>query len=125
MIARGGIKINAKVIARIKEAQKRKGVIVLTDPDFAGEKIRKIIANLCKFIFIILNKFYTIFLEILKEASPITNLLYYYHSPGYAKIYTGTLYFLPHVLHSDSELRNTSIIFPLIKPPVSAAIALP
>ena len=43
MIAVGGFGINARVIARIKEAQKRKGVIVLTDPDFAGEKIRKII----------------------------------------------------------------------------------
>ena len=38
MIATGGFGINAKVIARIKEAQKRKGVIVLTDPDFAGEE---------------------------------------------------------------------------------------
>ena len=45
MIAVGGFGINAKVISRIKEAQKRKGVIVLTDPDFAGEKIRKIIAK--------------------------------------------------------------------------------
>lgn len=45
MIAVGGFGINATVIARIKEAQKRKGVIVLTDPDFAGEKIRKIIAK--------------------------------------------------------------------------------
>ena len=45
MIAVGGFGINAKVIARIKEAQKRKGVIVLTDPDFAGEKIRRIIAK--------------------------------------------------------------------------------
>ena len=45
MIAVGGFGINARVIARIKEAQKRKGVIVLTDPDFAGEKIRKIIAK--------------------------------------------------------------------------------
>ena len=44
MIAVGGFGINARVIARIKEAQKRKGVIVLTDPDFAGEKIRKKIA---------------------------------------------------------------------------------
>ena len=34
-----------KLLHRIKEAQKRKGVIVLTDPDFAGEKIRKIIAK--------------------------------------------------------------------------------
>ncbi len=45
MIAVGVFGINAKVISRIKEAQKRKGVIVLTDPDFAGEKIRKIIAK--------------------------------------------------------------------------------
>ncbi len=45
MIAVGGFGINARVIARIKEAQKRKGVIVLTDPDFAGEKIRSIISK--------------------------------------------------------------------------------
>ena len=45
MIAVGGFGINAKIISRIKEAQKRKGVIVLTDPDFAGEKIRKLIAK--------------------------------------------------------------------------------
>lgn len=43
LIATGGFGINKKVIDRIKEAQKRKGVIVLTDPDFAGEKIRSII----------------------------------------------------------------------------------
>ncbi|MCM8710715.1 ribonuclease M5 [Clostridium sp. SYSU_GA19001] len=45
VIAVGGFGINAKVIGRIKEAQKRQGVIVLTDPDFAGEKIRRIIAK--------------------------------------------------------------------------------
>jgi len=45
VIAVGGFGINRKVINRIKEAQKRQGVIVLTDPDFAGEKIRKIIAK--------------------------------------------------------------------------------
>lgn len=45
VIAVGGFGINAKVISRIKEAQKRQGVIVLTDPDFAGEKIRKIISK--------------------------------------------------------------------------------
>lgn len=48
VIAVGGFGINAKVIDRIKEAQKRRGVIVLTDPDFAGEKIRKIIAKRVK-----------------------------------------------------------------------------
>ena len=45
VIAVGGFGINKKVIDRIKAAQKRQGVIVLTDPDFAGEKIRKIIAK--------------------------------------------------------------------------------
>lgn len=45
VIAVGGFGINAKVISRIKEAQKRKGIIVLTDPDFAGEKIRSIISK--------------------------------------------------------------------------------
>lgn len=48
MIAVGGFGINAKVIDRIKEAQKRKGVIVFTDPDFAGEKIRGIISKRVK-----------------------------------------------------------------------------
>ncbi|KYH34149.1 ribonuclease M5 [Clostridium tepidiprofundi DSM 19306] len=45
IIAVGGFGINAKVIEKIKEAQKRCGVIVFTDPDFAGEKIRKIISK--------------------------------------------------------------------------------
>lgn len=45
VIAVGGFGINAKVIARIKEAQKRQGVIVLTDPDYAGGKIRNIISK--------------------------------------------------------------------------------
>lgn len=48
VIAVGGFGINAKVIERIREAQKRKGVIVLTDPDFAGEKIRSIISKRVK-----------------------------------------------------------------------------
>lgn len=45
IISVGGFGINAKVISRIIEAQKRQGVIVLTDPDFAGEKIRRIISK--------------------------------------------------------------------------------
>jgi ribonuclease M5 len=45
VIAVGGFGINARVIERIKEAQKRQGVIVLTDPDFAGDKIRRIISK--------------------------------------------------------------------------------
>ena len=48
LISVGGFGINAKIIERIKEAQKRKGVIVLTDPDFAGEKIRSIISKRVK-----------------------------------------------------------------------------
>ena len=48
VIAVGGFGINRKVIDRIKEAQKRQGVIVLTDPDFAGEKIRRIISKRVK-----------------------------------------------------------------------------
>ncbi|MCI1944914.1 ribonuclease M5 [Clostridium luticellarii] len=48
LIAVGGFGINRKVIDRIKEAQKRQGVIILTDPDFAGEKIRKIISKRVK-----------------------------------------------------------------------------
>ncbi|MCY6484918.1 ribonuclease M5 [Clostridium aestuarii] len=48
IIAVGGFGINKKVIDRIKEAQKRQGVIVFTDPDFAGEKIRRIISKRVK-----------------------------------------------------------------------------
>lgn len=45
LIAVGGFGINETIIDRIREAQKRQGVIVFTDPDFAGEKIRKIISR--------------------------------------------------------------------------------
>ncbi|MBU3228371.1 ribonuclease M5 [Clostridium algidicarnis] len=45
VLAVGGFGINRSVIDKIKEAQKRQGVIILTDPDFAGEKIRSIIAK--------------------------------------------------------------------------------
>lgn len=45
VIAVGGFGINGKVIDRIRAAQNRQGVIILTDPDFAGEKIRKIISK--------------------------------------------------------------------------------
>lgn len=48
VIAVGGFGINKNVIDRIREAQKRQGVIVLTDPDFAGEKIRRIISKRVK-----------------------------------------------------------------------------
>lgn len=45
IISVSGFGINAKTIERIKEAQNRKGVIVFTDPDHAGERIRKIISK--------------------------------------------------------------------------------
>lgn len=48
VIAVGGFGINKKVIDRIIDAQKRRGVIVFTDPDFAGEKIRRIITKRVK-----------------------------------------------------------------------------
>lgn len=44
-IETGGSAINDRILSRIALAQERRGVIVLTDPDHAGERIRKIIAN--------------------------------------------------------------------------------
>ncbi len=44
-IITGGFGLGSNVINRIKEAAKRRGVIIFTDPDFAGEKIRKTIAS--------------------------------------------------------------------------------
>ncbi|MDF2961901.1 MAG: primase [Paenibacillus sp.] len=54
-IETGGSAINKDIIKRIKLAQQRRGVIVLTDPDHAGERIRKIITAQvpgCKHAFI-------------------------------------------------------------------------
>lgn len=45
IITTGGFSFPKGTIDRIKEAQKRCGVIIFTDPDFAGEKIRKKISN--------------------------------------------------------------------------------
>ncbi|MBO2945933.1 ribonuclease M5 [Paenibacillus sp. F411] len=42
-IETGGSAVNRAVIAKVKLAQERRGVIILTDPDHAGERIRKII----------------------------------------------------------------------------------
>lgn len=44
-IETGGSAINQDIIRRIKLAQQRRGVIVFTDPDHAGERIRKIISS--------------------------------------------------------------------------------
>ncbi|GIP24846.1 ribonuclease M5 [Paenibacillus sp. J22TS3] len=43
-IETGGSAIGPAVIRKIKLAQERRGVIILTDPDHAGERIRKIVA---------------------------------------------------------------------------------
>lgn len=41
LIATGGFGFPKGVMERIKTAQEKRGVIIFTDPDFAGEKIRK------------------------------------------------------------------------------------
>jgi len=54
-IETGGSAINGEVIRQIALAQERRGVIILTDPDHAGERIRKIVsANVpgCKHAFL-------------------------------------------------------------------------
>lgn len=40
VIATGGFRFSDKFIERLRFIQKQKGIIVLTDPDYAGEKIR-------------------------------------------------------------------------------------
>lgn len=45
LIATSGFGIREETIERIKSAAKRNGVIIFTDPDHAGERIRKIIAS--------------------------------------------------------------------------------
>ncbi|RBP39888.1 ribonuclease M5 [Garciella nitratireducens] len=45
VIITNGLGIEEKTIERIRHAQKRTGVIIFTDPDFPGEKIRKIISE--------------------------------------------------------------------------------
>ncbi|MCR8645876.1 ribonuclease M5 [Paenibacillus sp. N1-5-1-14] len=44
-IETGGSAINRAILDRIALAQQRRGVIVFTDPDHAGERIRKIISS--------------------------------------------------------------------------------
>lgn len=44
-IETNGSAINAEILEQIKKAQKLRGVIVFTDPDFPGEKIRKTISQ--------------------------------------------------------------------------------
>ncbi len=44
-IETGGSAINEEIFAAIRLAQERRGVIVLTDPDHPGEKIRRLISE--------------------------------------------------------------------------------
>jgi len=44
-IETGGSAINQTILNRIKLAHQRRGVIIFTDPDHAGERIRKIISD--------------------------------------------------------------------------------
>lgn len=55
VISTNGLGINEKIINIIKRASKNKGVIILTDPDYPGKKIRNIVASEienCKHAFI-------------------------------------------------------------------------
>lgn len=45
VIATGGYSYGRKFIETLKEISKRKGLIILTDPDYAGEKIRRDLAK--------------------------------------------------------------------------------
>jgi len=54
-IETGGSAVSDKVIQRIRLAQEKRGVIIFTDPDYPGEKIRKTISQAvpgCKHAFI-------------------------------------------------------------------------
>lgn len=46
VITTGGSHISQKTLDIIKEAYQRRGIIILTDPDYAGKKIRKIVTQL-------------------------------------------------------------------------------
>jgi ribonuclease M5 len=48
IIITSGFGINKGILERITTAQEKRGVIILTDPDFMGEKIRKIISDRIK-----------------------------------------------------------------------------
>ena len=48
VVATHGYAYGAKLIAELNEIAERRGIIILTDPDFMGEKIRKDIASKVK-----------------------------------------------------------------------------
>lgn len=45
LIATSGFGLNDSILDRIRNAAERRGVIILTDPDYAGEKIRRTISE--------------------------------------------------------------------------------
>ena len=49
-IETNGAAINDETIERIRLAQQQRGVIIFTDPDYPGEKIRKTIAEVYRLI---------------------------------------------------------------------------
>ncbi|TWI53239.1 ribonuclease M5 [Halalkalibacter nanhaiisediminis] len=54
-IETNGSAVNKSVLAQIELAQKRRGVIILTDPDYPGERIRRIVSQhvpACKHAFL-------------------------------------------------------------------------
>lgn len=55
VISTSGLGINEKILKMIKRAAKDRGIIILTDPDFPGKKIRNILSSEienCKHAFI-------------------------------------------------------------------------
>ncbi len=55
VISTSGLGINDKIINNIKKASKNRGIIILTDPDYPGKKIRNILTSEienCKHAFI-------------------------------------------------------------------------
>ncbi|MCA1032847.1 ribonuclease M5 [Bacillus timonensis] len=54
-IETNGSAVDEKVLKQIRHAQKKRGVIILTDPDYPGERIRKIVSEAvpgCKHAFL-------------------------------------------------------------------------
>lgn len=59
VIATSGLGINDQIIKTIKRASKNRGIIILTDPDYPGKKIRNMLSSEienCKHAFIARNK---------------------------------------------------------------------
>jgi ribonuclease M5 len=45
IISTSGFGLNPKILGRIKSAAERCGIIILTDPDYAGERIRRTVSK--------------------------------------------------------------------------------